>query len=260
MIYKSCSIDETIGRVIRNTRVQDTAFLIDMHEWIPEAMELMHTKHQYSYAYEDVEIKFHKGKMPCGLIWIEAVEWCGTRLRHGNSVKNITTGRANPFESNTPSVFISKVEKKELPDGNFIYTSTLEAVKELPLATDEWYQTEMDRILTSFSDDYVRIHFVKIPTDQRGFPLIPDNANYKQAIYWYTRGKMIEAGFQDSVIRWEVAQQQFEFYAARAVSEIDYPSPDQMQDRVERMNQLVLPTDYFDTFFRSNPEQPYTEL
>lgn len=255
MIYTSCSIEEVIGRIIRNTRVQDTSYIADMHEWIPEAMDLMHTKQQYSPAYEDVTIKFHKGKLPCGMVYIKAVEYCGTRLPYGNSSRDITTGQRPQFNPELPS-FISKVTKVETPSGNYIYSSTLEEVKNLPENSYEYYQTELNHILTSFADGMVRIHFEKTPTDSKGLPLIPDNANYKEAIYWYNRAKMVGAGYPDKVFSYQYCNDMFEMHAARAVAEIDYPSLDQMEQRVNVRASLIMPENYFSEFFRvTGPEQ-----
>lgn len=249
MIYQSCSIDEVIGRIIRNTRVQDTTYIIDMHEWIPEAMDLMRTQQQYSPSYEDVHIKFHKGKLPCGLVYIEAVEWCGVRLPYGNSVKNIKTSQ-QIGQSSTPDVFISVPYKEQLPDGNYIYTSDIIAAQSLPESKDHYYQTELGRILTSFECGTVRIHFVCTPTDSRGLPLIPDHGDYKEALYWYNRAKMIESGFNDKIMRWEQCMERFEKHAAIAVTDIEYPSLDQMQHRVNTGVRFIPPEDYFENFFR----------
>lgn len=250
MIYTSCSIDEVIGRVIRNTRVQDTAFIIDMNEWIPEAMDMMRTQMQYSPAFEDVIIKFHKGRLPCGLIYIEAVEYKGMRIPYGNSVKNIKTSQQLSTLTNEPPVFTSVPYKTITANDANAYASDLNAALCLPEASDVYYQTELDHILTSFEEGCVRIHFVKTPTDVRGLPLIPDNGDYKEALYWYTRQKMIEAGFNDRVFKWEHCNAKYEFYAARAITDIEYPSPDQMESRVKTLTRFIAPPNYFGNFFR----------
>lgn len=254
MIYQSCSIDEVIGRVIRNTRVQDTTFIIDMHEWIPEAMDLMRTQQQYFPDYKNVDIKFHKGKLPCGLVYIEAVEWCGLRLSYGNSVKNIKTSQQNG-QSTTPTQFTSVPYKAEVPTGNYAYTSTIVAAKNLPEAKDHYYQIELGHILTSFETGTVRIHFVRTPVDSRGLPLIPDHGDYKEALYWYNRAKMIESGFNDKIMSWEQCMERFEKHAAIAVTDIEYPSPDQMQHRVNTLVRFIPPEGYFENFFRITEEE-----
>lgn len=249
MSYQASSINEVIGRVIRNTRVSDTAYIADMHEWIPEAMELLHTQNQYSHEYEDIDIKFHKGKLPCGLVFIYAVEYCGTRLPYGNSVRDVRAGQ-RPAQYSEAAAFISRVDQVPVPNGNYVYFSTLTQVLQYPENTVQYYQTDLGRILTSFETGTVRIYFAKVPVDGNGLPLIPDNSNYKEALYWYCRQKMIEAGFSDPVMKWEACHAMFEKHAERAVTEIDYPSPDEMEHRINTLTTLIKPANYFDEFFR----------
>lgn len=257
MLYKSVSIDPVIGAIIRNTRVQDSAYIIDMHTWIPEAMDLMHLSHQLSQEYADVPIKFHKGKLPCGLIYLDAVEHQGRRLPVGNSVKNIHVSQANRRPEQNPPVFTSGVTKTAVPDGNYIYQSTLEKVQILPYHIKHYYQLEMDHILTSFENGHVRIFFQQAPHDERGLPLIPDNQNFKQAIYWYVRAMMIGAGFQDNVFKEQVCTDRFDFYMGRAVAEIEYPSPDDMEHRVNTFRRFIPPENYYENYFRVTGPEPY---
>lgn len=260
MIYQSCSIDEVIGKVIRHTRVKDTAFIIDMHEWIPECMRLMNTHMQYVPDYKDVEIKFHKGKLPCGLVFIEAVEWCGARLRYGNSVKHPQAPDCDTDVEQINGAFVSIPYKAGTANSTYSFSSDIKSVYKLPACSNQWYQVELGRILTSFEEGWVRIFFRKTPTDARGLPLIPDNENYKQALYWYTRACMIGAGFEDRIFGWDQCNQNYEFYAARAVTEIDFPSPDEMETRLNTQLRLIFPQDYFDNFFSMTSGEGTIEL
>jgi hypothetical protein len=246
MVYQHTSIDPLIGRIIRNTGIQDTAYIIHMDEWIPEAMQAMKTNMQYSPAYFDVNITFHKGKLPCGIVYIDAVEYKGKRLPYGNSVKNLQTG---PQQSESTGAYIPVLEKRLAPDGNYLYTTSLQQATELPSCSNAFYQLEMGCILTSFETGCVRVHGRVTPTDEKGLPLIPDNHDYKEAIYWYVRAKMIESGYNDTVFGWEVCDRKWEKHANRAIQDIDYPSPDMMQHMVNTLVRMVPPDHYYDSFF-----------
>jgi len=37
---------------------------------------------------------------------------------------------------------------------------------------------------------FIKIAYKAIPTDERGYPLIPDLASYQEAIYWYVMMKL----------------------------------------------------------------------
>lgn len=262
MIYNSVSIKDVIGRVIRNTRVQDTAYIIDMAEWIPEAMEMMETKQQTIGDFKPINIVFHKGKLPTGLLYIDAVEHRGRRLHYGNSVKNIRRPNVHQHDQNDSSVgttWTSVPFSYPAPNADQakLYFSTLVKANALPHHDAHYYEIEYGNILTDFPEGLVTVFFRRTPVDEDGMPLIPDNSNYKEALYWYVRGKMIGAGFDDTIVKMEQCDIKFEKFAGRAIAEIEYPSPDQMESRLHTFCRLVPPEDYFENYFRVDREEPF---
>lgn len=227
MLYKSCSIQSVIARVIRNTRVQDSSFLYDMHEWIAEAMGLLKTSMSLDKAYADIKICFHKGKLPTGLMSIQAVEYKGKRLRMGLSQKHYSKEDVTFSDAFHKSEEVHKLEEGE-----------------------HCYNIEMDYITTTIKEGCVRVHYLALPSDDDGYPLIPDNENYKEALYYYIRAKMIGAGFEDKVYREDVLLMRFETYGRRAINEITYPSVDKMESILQRDLYFVPPPNYYDNFFK----------
>lgn len=257
MIYQSVSIESVIARVIRNTRIQDSSYLHDMKEWIPEAMGLMQTKTVLSSRFEDVQIDFHKGKLPCSLHHIQAVEYNGRRLREGASVKNIATSQKIPdSDPIVTSTLAPTVTDDHVFWGPQFSSDSAEGCNALPLCS-EYYQVEMGYITTSFADGTVRIYFAAQPVDENDLPLIPDNENYKQALYYYCRAMMIGAGYHDTVYNLTSLMTLFEVHAARAISQIRYPSVDSMPDKVTSMVRFLPQENYFDNYFRPDAEQKY---
>lgn len=259
-IYQSVSIDDVIGRIIRNTRVQDTSYIADMVEWIPEAMEMLNTRQQTQGAWTDppMKIRFHKCRLPTGLLYIDAVEHQGRRLHYGDSVKNIHRPNVHhrTDQDTRPSVeqtWTSEVVKYPAPTNQAnLYFGVLKKVIGVPHHDKHYYEVEMGCILTDFPDGEVTIYYRRTPLDENNMPLIPDNSNYKEALYWYVRSKMIGAGFDDRIVKMKECDEKFEFYAARAVAEIDYPSPDQMETKVNTFSRLIPPEHYFEHYFRED--------
>lgn len=253
MIYQSVPIDDVIGRIVRNTRVQDTAYITDMFEWIPEAMEMMQTRQQEQGAFAKVKIQFHKGKLPCGLTSIDAVEYRGRRIHYGNSVKNIRQPqiRHEP-ERSIPQTWTSEVIKYSAPNADQanLYFGIMRKVMDLPLHDHHYYEIEYGTILTDLPDCEITVYYRRIPLDEKGLPLIPDNSNYKEALYWWVRSRMIGAGFDDSVVKMGECDLKFEHFSGRAVAEIDYPSPDQMEGKLHVFARLIPPEGYYEHFFR----------
>ena len=268
MLYNSVSINEVIARIIRNTRVQDSSYITDFQEWIPEAMEYMKTRCELKPAFEDVTVVFHKGKLPCDLVWLRAVEFEGSRLGVSDTVKDYRTGHNINDKTETDfanTKLFSSVIKVE-PDNthfdqqNLFWSSTAQPVNSL-VAQDgckqpsDFYSIEMGYITTSFPDGTVRIHYLARPVDGNGLPLIPDNVNYKEAIYYYVRAKMIGSGYTDKVYQEGELMQRFETYARRAINEITYPTPDEREQELKAAVRFIPPANYWENFFRvDNPE------
>jgi hypothetical protein len=254
MIYQSVSMKSVIGRVIRNTRLQDTSYIADMHDWLYEAMGMLETRQSTSGKAEDITISFHKGKLPCGLRWLDAVEYNGCRLHLGNSVRPVSREVVLSQPTDGLSVFATQIDKIVPVENHLLWSSTLAQVNRKPLSTSNFYEVEMGYISTSMCDAVVTVYFRAVPTDKDGLPLIPDNENYKQALYFYARAQLIGSGYPDKVFSYEQCEQRFEHYGARALGEISYPSPDEMENIKNTLVRFIPPPNYWENFFRAGEE------
>lgn len=265
MIYSSTSIHEVIARVVRNTRLQDSSYLTDMKEWIPEAMGYMRTKYQMKPTWKDTRISFHKGRLPCGLVTLKAVQYGNYRLKYYDSPRTPDSMGIlqDPADSIYPGIaqdgttaFGSYVVKRTATDEDIpveFYQANIEPVN-LDFHGEHWYFTEMDYLNTSLNETWVRIHYNGIPLDARGLPMIPDEENYKEALYWYCRAKMIGAGYEDKQFTEEICMDRYEKHATRARTKITYPSVDQMEAKMAVLNSLVLPENYWSSFYAPGQE------
>jgi hypothetical protein len=272
MVYKQTKIDEVISRIIRNTRLQDSSYIDDFNEWIPEAMAQLQTSFTLSYAVKTIPIKFHKGRLPCDMALEEllAVEYNGTRLPYSSTVKNPTTGHnlSNVNGSADPnttfqSVIVADSNNTEVNQNNIMWSSTAEPTTSLTavLGCDvhptHWYATEPGWLVTSIADGCVTLHYKGIPLDDNGLPYIPDNENYKEAIYLYVRAKMIGAGYNDKVYKEDQLMQRFEVIGKRAINEITYPTPDMKEQQLKTQVRFIPPANYYDNFFRVDNHEPF---
>lgn len=247
-----------IARVIRNTRVQDTSYILDMHEWIWEAMNMMRTQQIMEHKVKVLHIDFHKAKLPSGLDTLDAVQFQGYRLPMGNGVRSVEM----EVKAMAPDPMFQSLPQAQLQKDVTVpaYKRMVETVKSYPVLPGEYYKIDdPGYITTSFAEGDVVLYYQSIPVDEDGMPKIPDNENYKQAIYWYVRAMMIGAGFQDKTFTYDHCFQQFEqLYAPRAVNEIRYPSPDKVEQSLKNHVRLLPNAGYYDSFFRvDNHESDY---
>lgn len=248
MNYSSVSIKDVIGRVIRNTRLQDSSYIEDMGEWIPEAMGYMRTKVNLALRSADIDIEFHKGRLPCGIRSLLAVSYGGARMAHYNGARTYGDVSQRKLDNST---FGTLLVNRATPGGGNIVESELYQLYQSAAAGHTYY-SEMDWLNTSVQDGKVRAYYMAMPVDNEGYPLIPDNENYKEALYWYVRGKMIGAGFIDRVYSVTHCDDKFEKHAGRAIGQIRYPSVDQVAAKVENLNRFILPENYWESFYQPN--------
>lgn len=261
---KMISIKTVIAKVIRDTRLADASYADDMLEWIPSAMGELETTWTLTPSSALVKIRFHKGAWPCGAETLTSVEYNGTRMDYANPDIDIAYARLNVPLADTASVFLSKnatgsvtsnIESSDIAESSY-NQSTLKAVPNLPLG-NFWYRDLPDAIETSLVNGVVRVNFLGIPVDEEGYPLVPDNANYINALYYNCRMKLIEAGYPDSVLKWGECMQLWEKYAGRALGEIRYPSVDRMEAMKRNLVRLLPPTNYYENFSSNHTTEHY---
>lgn len=277
-VVTSTSIKEVIARIIRTTRVQDTLYISNLDEWIPEAMGILKTRAVLANRWQDIDIEFHKGKTPIDCKKIKAVEWNHHRLKKSNQAQTVgiplssynnkspaPLGTTNGFEYvpqfyDTP-VHANKQENSIIFTQDLISTS-VDQCNNFPCHDHHWYDTELDYILTSIPNGKLRIHYRAIPVDEDGFPLIPDNEDYKMAVYFYCRAQMIAAGWEDKIFNYDKIMLEeagrkgyFWTHAERALASIRYPSTDEMELKVWQMTRLVKDEGWFDRFFSTDHEE-----
>lgn len=50
--------------------------------------------------------------------------------------------------------------------------------------TEKDYNINLDKIITAMETGYVDITYLSLPVDERGYPLIPDDVSFRDALFW----------------------------------------------------------------------------
>jgi hypothetical protein len=246
MQYGKASIKEIVGRVIRNTKLQNSSEYKNLHIWIAEACADMQTKWSLAQVWMDKEIRFHDVDTPCGMKILSAVEYNGYRLAQRNVARQAALTPRVEYNKET-GVWVSSIEKKESPGG---YTTYVQSQVNIPVTTldSHWYQENgPGKIMTSIADGMVRFHYKEVPHDEFGFPLIPDVYSFKEACYWYCRTKLIESGWEDPVLNWEVCNTRYETFRRGALADLSFPSTDRIEEMADMVS-LIPTQNYWDSF------------
>jgi hypothetical protein len=284
---KSTSVKEIIARIVRNTRLQDSSYLDDMLEWIPEAMGLLQTRYQLKADNKELKVYEHVSeKLPCGLVHIDAVELLEIdgsekvgRLPEGSEIrKPLSADEANKgIWRSVPIVNEITIEEEQtLDDGTVVppgiyreYTSSGNQKVYIPKSGQDitkwspqgvefnYYKKELDYIQTSFETGKIKVHYLGQPIDKDGYPLVPDIEEYKTALYWYVRMMMIGTGYKDPMFDYTFCEERWSYFQGRAISKITWPSVDRMERIKNATVRLIPPADYWKEF-HANYEQRET--
>lgn len=126
------------------------------------------------------------------------------------------------------------------PDTRSILTSivnikrpTLPGVKN-PMATtkDITYVITPGYIKTNVETGYLMVAYQAIPTDTKGYPLIPDESSFLEAIYWYIVMKLYYPQWVAGQVRDAVyydARRSWSYFCKQAYGNALFPNTDQLE-------------------------------
>ena len=173
--------------------------------------------------------------------------------------------KAERLEFANTSYYASRYTPVRKADGNFFNELTCnegEVNQRIHNYSDDKYRVIKGEILRfSFKDGFVAVAFKRqIVDEETGYPMIPDNVSYTEAIKYYIVLKMCEKEFfkgrEGSKGRLDVAQSNWTWYCAQACA-VDM-MPDSIDDyqNIGDMRNKMIPVNEYNTFFGnlSNPE------
>lgn len=252
-----------------------SSYVDDILEWIAEGLSMINiTNALITTSSGDLNcpgellVKNHCVSLPCGLVSILAVEdERGRRLPEGTDTTDLTSqtslrhsrldgARPNTFNVN-PYVHQTQdgLPTDEAPSASVPYFGEDIEQEATTSSTNHYYKMVGNYIQTSFECGYIKIHYLTIPVDKEGYPLIPDNEAFKQALEWHIIRRLIGSGYQHPVFNYQYADEQFEKYANRGMNEVSYYSPEGAAKLNRSLIRLIPPYNYYEDFGVNN-EQP----
>jgi hypothetical protein len=196
MIYKNISSKYIIAKVYRDLALNDPNYHYDMIEWIGEALDFIGSATQLERKEEILEIENYKTMLPQGLVVLN-------QLRYENPKTGWQYLKYNPGSFNLVA--------KDSPNYN--------------ANTAETYSLNPNHIITSFEDGTIEISYLTITVDEDGYPLVPDNQYFKEALFWYCFRQMMLSGYKSKIteINYMFADSKWKFYCTAARNQANYP-------------------------------------
>jgi hypothetical protein len=204
---KYISVKQIMGRILRNPLMEGITES-DVINYIADVIALIGAPMAYHDKVDTIEVCNYRAELPCDILYIQQ-----TRKRESNGQLRPMRYSSDTFQSAYHEVgspdFFSKASNYDFP-----------------------YSINNGMIYTSFSDGTIEMSYKALPTDEEGFPLIPDNAKFIRAVEEYIKAQWFRIQWSLGKISKQVyddAEQQYCWYVGAANTAAQLMSIDQAE-------------------------------
>lgn len=128
---------------------------------------------------------------------------------------------------------------------------------------DLTYKIQNNIIFTSMKEGTIEIAYHAFMVDEEGYPMIPENSSFIQALELYIKKKVFTILFDQGKISPAVlqnTQQEYAWYVAQARSDMSIPSISEMESIKNSWCTLLQRTTEFNKGFKSNGRAEYIRV
>lgn len=229
MIYKLTNIKPVIAKIVRDLGLgAEEIPYQDFMEWIFDGLQHIGSYYQFEERECEITISDYKGKLPCDfhkMIRIKAKIVLASTPTISNIISDniqVIRNKITNFQTlletetdlikietytdaianlntqlvaeigkiNADTTVLDSSTNSIIPNNNLIGTSKNNR------HTPADYNINFDNITTAFKDGTIIIQYLSIPVDEEGFPLIPDDISYRDALFWKVAYQLSLRGFE----------------------------------------------------------------
>lgn len=276
MIYNYTKCESVIAKVLADLDMSEKNIRItDMREWIFEAVDKIGAPMQYiqkesgSDGEPILKIEDYQVPIPVGLQSLDGVAYSQTKGGQWQSMRSNTS----TFKNHGCSKCRCKCTNGETDRDDSLLPEKINTLSQLYTingvryldriiqngTNDPTYFIKPGWIVTNRKNGYIKLAYKEIATDERGYPLIPDNTSYQEAVYWYVvmklsfpkylAGKLGGKGVNSSQNTFFYIQNQWNFYRNQAYAECMMPTAADMKSIKNDWNKLIPDFDSDENFF-----------
>lgn len=182
----------------------------DIKEWIFEAVDKIGAPMQYirreggTDEFPLLKIQDNQVPLPDDLVALDGVAY--SESENGPWVPMIiSTGtfREPVKKHNQDSGEHEPMQHKPITSQSQLYTRNnmkdFERIVGVRVDKAEYF-IKPGWIVTNKSKGFIKLAYKAIPTDERGYPLIPDLSSYQEAVYWYVVMKLSFPKFMEGTL------------------------------------------------------------
>lgn len=255
MTYNAVSSQAILAKVYRDFGIDDPSWEIDAIEWIGEALEFIGAGVPMEKKEVWTDVNDHTAKLPEDLIYLTSVQvvnnaplkddWKTSdfpydldkvqdkkkwKLPRQNSITHDGIG-----DSSTDRVY----EYGDQSTSSDSYESPKDSA---PLFRDgevESYVLNPNYIHTTFETGLILFVYKGVPTDNDGFPLVPDHVKFKEACSWYIAKKLKLRGNAQVSVDYSTANQMWNKRCTQARNQANFPDLDKYEEFLQHWTQMV---------------------
>ena len=250
MIYNTTSVKTVIAKVLTDLDLQEEVHRIsDCVEWAGEALEKIG-------AFPTLQVNITgKGSTPFLAInnyQVALPSGLHSIIQAAYSTKQ--EGPYIPMRMATGSFDISRtinIDGVEQSETTYQTDNTV---------TDVTYGIKPGYLVTNKKDGYIMLAYQSIPIDEDGYPLIPDDISFREALYWYISMKMMYPMWKIGKLRDAVyydARRSWNYYCKQAYGNAMMPNNDQLESIKNSWLRLVPQINASKEFFSTLGQQEH---
>lgn len=201
-VFKQVSIKVALRKIMSDlgyTQTNASEFpWQDAVEWIAEALGQIGAYTQYNAKEVNLTVANYKSKLPCDFIHLKRIV---------NTASNSPYGA---LDNRNNHLLENNIDTADQKSERFLGNSD----------TDFDYNIVLDNIITNYKDGTLKIQYLAMPTDEEGFPYIPENESYKEAFFWkVARQLAIRGSIPNKELSYERCDYEWQFYCGQARAE-----------------------------------------
>jgi hypothetical protein len=289
MVYNLTSVKRVIAKVFSDLDLKEGDHRIsDMIEWSGEALEKIGgfpTFETRVCGKDDLPllvISNYQTKLPCDFHSMIQVGYTSTGYSPFYPMR-VGTGSFDSGSTNNDSNVLENLSTNEdivmlcMTLYDLSYEDALESINTDPLRRaklnallvshstgslasnsesttgDYTYVIKGGYIKTNIENGFIMLAYQAIPTDDEGYPMIPDNVSFIEAIYWYITMKLLYPQWASGQVRDAVyadAKRSWNFYCKQAYGNSMMPNgAEQFESIKNTWHRLVEEWGEHDSFF-----------
>lgn len=236
------SVKMVIAKVYRDLQLEEEDKIGDMIEWAAEALDFIGAYNQYKSSHTKLCVECFSTTLPSDFLMLEMISYNGRPLQKSTDVFGPNHKIQNTIET---SSYI--VNEASLYNVNFV--GNVGSPGQLQKAS---YSIDGRSIRTSFEEGEIVIQYMARVLDEDNWPMIPDTAEFKEAVFRYIVYKMSFAEFMRGKISpavYEKLEQDWWRRCKQARGEAYMPDLNTMQNLATSYLSLKPNLEQYKTFF-----------